>query len=341
MNKQYQKLILVLITIFITNCDELYNFEDTDLFYIENDEAYMPVRISGNKDSNVFILLLHGGPGGTAQPFAGSPVEEDYAYIYWDQRAAGSSHGNSGTEYFTLEQYIEDMDIVIQAVNIKYDNPLIFLHGQSWGGLLGTAYLLDETRQSKITGWIEEAGGHDMETGMELSRQFVIDYAETQIQLGSDDSSDWLDVIDWYDENPTIDVDNVMQHVGYVGDSYGYTPEDADLFISDEEMFSIMFFSNYNYITVQLNSLYSQSYFNILDINYVPEMYKITIPSLILWGEHDGILPVPLAQQAYDALGTPDEDKYITILPNSGHGSVEEDFDLYNRTIIDFVDKYK
>lgn len=41
------------------------NFYDGDFFYVENNEAQMPVWVRGNENSEVFIIHLHGGPGGS------------------------------------------------------------------------------------------------------------------------------------------------------------------------------------------------------------------------------------------------------------------------------------
>jgi len=70
-------------------------------------------------------------------------------------------------------------------------------------------------------------------------------------------------------------------------------------------------------------------------------MGLITLPSLIIWGNEDGVIPVAMAQHANDALGTPDTDKTIFILPNAGHYSFYEQPELCAQAIGTFVEKYK
>lgn len=110
----------------------------------------MPVSVRGNKSSGIFIVFLHGGPGGTALQKIGLPafdaLEESYATVFWDQRGSGSSQGNSSDKLLTLGQFVEDLDKLIDLISYKYDHPKIFLMGHSWGGCLGTAYLLDPVR---------------------------------------------------------------------------------------------------------------------------------------------------------------------------------------------------
>ncbi len=66
-------------------------------------------------------------------------------------------------------------------------------------------------------------------------------------------------------------------------------------------------------------------------------MYKITVPSLILWGEHDGKVPVGLAQDAYDSLGTPASQKEIFIFSESAHSPNIEENSLFNEKVNEFV----
>lgn len=332
----------ILLTIcFFTGCDQLYNAENSDFFYIRNDESYMPVWVCGNKESNTFVILIHGGPGGSAQIYHNivynNTMEEDFAWVYWDQRAAGSSHGNSGEEYFTLEQFVEDTDKIVDTIRLKYNDPSIILMGHSWGGCLGTAYLLDSERQAKINCWIELDGAHDMISVEALSSQFVIDYANEQLSKENTNKPEWQKILDWYQKNPQINIDNLIEHSHNVRKAYGYTPENQTVSI---DYLSCIFNSPFNYLQTMMNNLYTTQNFDVSQINLVTDMNKITIPSLIIWGALDGRCPVPLAQQAYNALGTPEADKSIVLLPNSGHEPVDKDIDLFQDSVRNFIKVY-
>ena len=76
-------------------------------FWIDRNNASMPVWVRGNIDSGVFIIFNHGGPGscgtlesiievapGNGQLDHPSPLkvlEDEYAMVYWDQRHSGMS----------------------------------------------------------------------------------------------------------------------------------------------------------------------------------------------------------------------------------------------------------
>ncbi|HEX5171855.1 MAG TPA: hypothetical protein VFW11_21900, partial [Cyclobacteriaceae bacterium] len=57
-------LLLASLGVLLSCQDE--PFYDGDFFYLVNKGAQMPVSVRGNKASGIFILFIHGGPGGTS-----------------------------------------------------------------------------------------------------------------------------------------------------------------------------------------------------------------------------------------------------------------------------------
>ena len=67
-------------------------------------------------------------------------------------------------------------------------------------------------------------------------------------------------------------------------------------------------------------------------------MSAILVPTLITWGRHDGILPVALAQQAYDALGTAPQGKSVVVFEDSAHSPYAEEPDRWLEAVTTFID---
>lgn len=130
----------------------------------------MPVWVKGNQESDVFILFLHGGPGGSATIATLLPafqsIENRYSIVYWSQRSSGIAQGNALPETFSVEEFAADLDLPVDVISKKYDNPAIFLLGHSWGGALGIAYLSDPSHQRKITGFVISDSGHNLNEGL-------------------------------------------------------------------------------------------------------------------------------------------------------------------------------
>jgi proline iminopeptidase len=335
---------LIALCTLLTCRESVYN--EGDFFYLINKGAEMPIIVRGNKASGVFVLFIHGGPGGTAIQKIGLPVfnqlEQHYATVFWDQRGSGSSQGNSPDDLLTLDQFVEDLDKVVDLLQYKYNNPEIFLFGHSWGGCLGTAYLTDQERQRKIKGWIEVDGAHNNPKGDSLSLQFVTDYAVQQIDSNKDVSY-WNYALGWYARNPNFTSDQ-LEHYAFLEKAHGYVhdpnikrdpktfPEYTTTYLFNSPADVTAELTNYNHVI---------KHFIISDIDLTPQMKSITLPALLMWGEYDGVIPYPMAQQAFFALGTIAAQKSITQLPNAAHFSFYEDPDLCANTIIGFVEKYR
>jgi pimeloyl-ACP methyl ester carboxylesterase len=336
--------IAILLLLVLACCHD--EFDEGEFFFLKNKKAVMPVAVRGNIKSGVFILFLHGGPGGTSLQKIGLPafdaLERSYATVFWDQRGSGSSQGNSATNLLTLDQFVEDLDQLIAVLNYRYHHPVIFLMGHSWGGCLGTAYLTDAERQSKIKGWIEVDGAHNNPKGDSLSLEFVTAYAKGQIAQGVDVAF-WKYALDWYSRNPNFTSDQ-LEHYAFLEKAHGYIhdptvkrkpanyPGYTLSFVFNSPADLTQALTNYNHVIRN---------FIVSDIDLTAEMKHITLPSLIVWGQFDGVIPYPLAQQAFDALGTPLNDKRIYTLTNSGHDGFYEEPESFVNAVTDFVERYK
>lgn len=330
-------LLTLLGLILLSSCKEHELLNNGDFFYLESVGARMPIWVKGNKASKTFILFLHGGPeGGSSQYYTIFPshkeIEEHFAIAYWDQRMCGMSQGNPSMEDATLEQFTIDLDKVISIINNKYDEPEIFLMGHSWGGALGTNYLLEN--QSKVNGWIEIDGGHSWTTANALARDSTIDFAKQQILL-NEDVDYWNFALDWYEEHPVVGINN-NAHYTFVGAANGYdfNPESDSLEIPFTDL---LFFS-----PISTAYFFVPYQFSFLDkgLDLQGRLKEITIPTLICWGRHDGVFPVSLAQDTYAQLGTPMADKKLRIFEHSAHSPNYEEPTAFANEVIDFISTY-
>lgn len=320
------------------------NLQYDDFYYLRHKGADMPVVVRGNIPSGVFIIYMHGGPGGSTYPERAyemlAATEEKFAMVYYDQRASGNSQGKTETSQINIEQYIEDLEVLIAQLNDRYTPEHIFLMGHSWGGTLGTAFLLKEGNQALVDGWIEIDGGHNLgREAYEMSRDYVIDHAEAVIASGSaseKEVEEWQEITGYYDGVETWDDPFfVIGHSGHVGRANGYFhhPENEEGLIDA----SLIFASENNMIAYFLQNLNVILHMDIWHLDYTSRLSEIEIPVLIAWGRHDGILPVELGIQAKEAMNLPDEN--FVIFENSAHIPQIEETALFNEKVITFIER--
>jgi proline iminopeptidase len=334
-------LFFLLLLALASGCKREQFDREGDYFFLRHAGADLPVWVRGNTASGVFLIHLHGGPGGSgiteAEEKAFDGLEDDYAVVYYDQRASGAAQGNALPESITMAQFVEDLHQLVQLIQAKYSNPRLFLLGHSWGGALGTAYLIQDNYQDDFQGWIELDGAHNFSLGVELSRQYIIDYADSMVVKG-EDTAYWQEALAWYADHLVINTfDLANHHAEYVHQARGY--------IYDKDNPDLAYFREGN-INSPSGSTSTGTYVQRLmegelSRSYADSMSKILLPSLVLWGRYDGILPVALAQDAYDHLGTPPADKSIRIFEQSSHSPNREQRLEFLDEVKRFVERYR
>ena len=258
-------------------------------------------------------------------------LEKKYRIVYFDQRNSGRAEGRFVKERISLNQFVKNTDHIIDVINQKYNNPSIILMGHSWGGTLGTAYLLDSARQQKIKGWIEIDGGHNW-TGLEKeSRLYVMNYAYQHRN-----EKKWKRVFDWYKKNPVINKNNIVRHAVYLQESHAYTPKEASGYNGYIIPIRKMLFSYYyNVINSNYRTYKLAGVMDTFSINLTDRMHKIKILSLIIWGEKDYRISSKFGYEAYNAVCSVSRE--IVILPHSGHFPVPADYPLFTKSVDNFI----
>src|SRR6202521_1778280 len=102
------------------------------------------VMIRGESLANPLLILLHGGPGFSEMRFFrhfNAPLEKSFTVVYWDQRGAGKSFDRKiPRSSMTVEQFIADLDELVEAVCKRVGKKKVAIFGHSWGSALGVLY---------------------------------------------------------------------------------------------------------------------------------------------------------------------------------------------------------
>lgn len=343
-------LIIFLFIVSLISCQKEKPGFVNDFFYLRNKGADMPVHVEGNLGSGKFIIVLHGGPGGDSQiynnfnKFFSNPLEEKYTIVYYDQRGSGTASGKYDSESLNTNQHVEDLEKLIALLNDKYGTSIkIYLMGHSWGGTLGTAFLIKNDNQNKISGWIEVDGAHNFACNMSVYK--ALKNISLQQIYSSNYYQKWQEI---YSYCQSIDTNNFTDENISTLNRYGY---EAETYLSLDGVtksssldiigvFHHLYFSGYSPIGAKMNLLITAStmFDEVKDTDLTPEMYKIKIPTLFIWGRHDYVIPVEEGINGYNAIGS--IDKKMTILEYSGHSCMYNEMDEFLNELFDFVDSY-
>jgi len=102
------------------------------------------VMIRGESLANPPLVLLHGGPGfSEMRSFRhfNAPLEKSFTVVNWDQRGTGKSFDRRiPKSSMTVEQFIADLDDLVDAVRKRLGKNKVAIFGHSWGSALGVLY---------------------------------------------------------------------------------------------------------------------------------------------------------------------------------------------------------
>jgi len=102
------------------------------------------VMIRGENLANPPLILLHGGPGFSEMRLMrhfNAPLEKSFTVVYWDQRGAGKSFDRKiSKSSMTVEQFISDLDELVDLVRRRVRQDKVAIFGHSWGSVLGVLY---------------------------------------------------------------------------------------------------------------------------------------------------------------------------------------------------------
>ena len=138
------------------------------------------VLIRGENIMNPPLILLHGGPGLSETAFFryfNAALERSFTVVYWDQRGAGKSFDpRIPRSTMTVEQFIADLDELVEAVRNRLGKTKVTIFGHSWGAALGVLYC---TRfPDKVAAYVGSGQVGDWNQGEQLSYAYAIETAQ-------------------------------------------------------------------------------------------------------------------------------------------------------------------
>jgi proline iminopeptidase len=267
-------------------------------------------RVAGD-GPGVPLLVLHGGPGGTSCGYALlEPLGDTRPVVRYDQLGTGRSGRPEDLSLWTVEHFVEELDVLRRQLGLEQ----MHLLGHSWGGSLAAAYVLEKgtkgivslTLSSPLLStpmWIEDANYLRQQLPEEVQRTLT-----EHEQAGSTDSDEYREATQVFYE----------RHI-YAGERPA-PPENCAGAPWSKVIYETMWGPTEFYATG-----------NLLDFDVTDRLHEIDVPVLFLTGEFDEARPERIAQFQKLIPGSRFE-----IIAGAAHGSLSKKPDQYRQILREF-----
>lgn len=339
----HKLIITVTAVITLISCGDS-TLKQGDILYLRNKGADMPAYIYGDISSNTFMILLHGGPGGNGLEYRGGQyvedLEKEIAIVYWDQRGQGSARGNNHHEALDMDLLLDDLDQLVVLLKSQYGQDInLFLYGHSWGGTYGTKYMMSEKRQQQFNGWIESNGAHDIPRLNKEAIKMFIRIGQEEYDKGNN-TTDWKEILDFA---KSVDTLNITDEQGGEINQYGHKAGEliGELKSAGDDEFRMPYRNPTDLISSGVsggrtaNKLMENG---IENIALTDSLYKIKIPTLLLWGKYDFVVPPQLGYDAERLIGS--TDKELVMYQFSDHSPMNGEGEAYAADILRFINNH-
>lgn len=318
----------------------------SDTFFLQNNGAAMRVLVEGNTASKTFLLCVHGGPGTSSffynSDFISTHLEDTFAVVYWDQRNAGASQGSANAEHLTLPQMTEDLEQLVAVLKLRYGQDIsVFVMGHSFGGLLSSSFFAKAGNQEQVKGWVFVDGSHNYPLNDTLTRDMLLAEGRAQLALGNH-TAGWQPIVDYCEAHPgPFDMEVSNQLNSYAYDAETYFPEVEYNSLTQAIRENAVAY-HWPILPTYVNSTFSgNAPFNsdLRTADFRSGLAKVTVPTLIMFGQRDFICPSALGDDLMARIGS--AHKFKVVSPISGHTPMFQDEAWFCREVVAFMREFR
>jgi len=237
-------------------------------------------------------------------------VEDGYRVVIYDQLGCGASDRPKDPALWTISRYVEEVETVRQSLGLGQ----VHLLGHSWGGWLSIEYAL--TYPQALKSLVLSNTCADMPHLVEeLNRLRASLGPETVAMMQRYEATGML-------KHPAYEAAITILNYRHVI-RLDEWPEAARFSLGDWNM------DVYGTMQGPNEFLYTG---DLKDWNRIPELHRITVPTLILCGHHDE-LPPSCSMRMHQALPNSE----IAVFPNSSHMPFYEEPEAYFARLRQFL----
>jgi pimeloyl-ACP methyl ester carboxylesterase len=290
------------------------------------------IMIRGYSTDKPVLLYLNGGPGQSGLPFTRvmlADLSRDFVIVDWDQRGTGKSYAAlDPTATLTPDQAINDTIALTNYLRQRFDEPKIYVVGESWGTILG---VLAVQRQPDL--FYAFIGSGQMVSVRETDRRFYQDVLALAARDGNEELAARMRA---YGQPPYADTPygNIFAMGQYEALYKPYAPSQAFMDLGKEAglgPFGVLG-SEYNLIERfnvlrGLMDMFTVMYPQIQEIDFRRDVKRLAVPVYVLDGAAELAARRDLTLEWFNALDAPT--KRLFTLENAAHSVAFEQFEAF------------
>ena len=341
--------VALALVVVLAACGSRSDTAHDRVLYVRHEGADMMVWVRGNVASGRLLVVVHGGPGGESTTYAEDlhPLEAELAVAYWDQRASGASRGTFPASRYTYPQFGEDLGAVVRALEFAYAPRDVFVMGHSFGVEVGTEFLVAGDNQDRITGWIPVNGTFSVTAHVDGLCDHITERV-TEIEANPDayalPEEDLATIRGWRAECVVAPFTQPLDRA--VLDTVWDRSLALPLFPVEAQPYDPFYPPWWTSpVSARAQAVNDRLVFPPMDDAYLDfergdDLGQVTLPTLLLWGRHDNIIPRLVGERYHAALGTPDADKRLVLFDHSYHSPMYEEQGRFLDEVRAFVGAY-
>ena len=234
---------------------------------------------------------------------------------------------NPNPQHLSLKQIVSDGNELTNWLKEKYRQEKIYLAGYSWGSLVGVQMVKEHPENYKAYFGISQF--INKQEGMKISRNWLKEQATKKSDQLALNKIDSLENLAFYKDEH----DRFFQQYLLVNE-YGGAQHNKEA-TSEIEKAETMYedYQDYDWYAVWgVSSSILQKDLYVADVR---DITKLDVPVVLFQGRYDWNVPSILAESWLNNLQAPK--KKIIWFENSGHGPLEEEPKIFNKSMINIL----
>ena len=281
---------------------------------------------------NPAVILLHGGPGASEAALFrhfNSELENEFLMVYWEQRGTGRSYRSSiPPESMTIDQFVRDLDEVVELVRNRYNKHRVVLLGHSWGSAIGLLYAA--RHPAKVAAYVGVGQVADMREGERLSYEFALREARRRKKADAIEALQTIGppphtVSEMLTSRRWVERFGGSFHAGLSTGRLVWTAWQTD----EANLIDLIKFGRGNRFS--LDQLWDE--FRTLDID--DRLTRFEVPVVFMLGRHDFQVPAVLAARYFERIDAPA--KRLVWFEDSAHNPPFEEPDRFNGALVEVL----